>query len=358
MAYQIKSFETLVSDMVAWIVSHSPNITDLTPGSVIRSFCEAAGLCIEELYVSVYLGFRRYLEQVQENVFSFERKGGTKATANVVFGRTGTTGTITIPIGTKIKTVSNLNFFTTAVAQILNGFSTSSPVEAEAEENGSAYNVLGSTITVLGDDIDGVETVTNPLAAVGGVDAETDYQYKTRFQAYIEGLAGSNIAGLIAGALSVSGITSASIQELFPPVSNVNVKIFIDDGSSGGVSSSKIAEVQDVIDGDGTQENPGYRAAGVNAVVYAPGIVTQNIIMTVYVISGVDTDQVEADIGLVLTTYVNNLGVGSDIIKAELIAAVMSVYGVSDVNITTPSGNVTISDTQVGRLGTITVTIA
>lgn len=357
MGYTIKDYDTIVSDLVAWVVSHSSQITDLNPGSVIRSFCEASALCLEELYVSVYLGFRRYLENVQTDIFGLERKAGTKATANVVFGRSGTSGLVTIPIGTRLQTPSGLKFVTTAVGTIADGNSSSNPVEAEAEAVGVAYNVASASITVMRDTVEGVETVNNPNAATGGVDRETDYAFKKRFQAYIEGVGRTNVAGLIYGALSVAGITSASAQELFPPVANVNVRLYVDDGSTGGVSSAKLQEVQDIIDGTGTESNPGYRAAGVNVEVVAPSIVTQNVAVTVTVGSGIDLDQLEVDINTALTNYINTLGVGDDIIYSELIAAVMSVYGVVDCDVTTPSSNVTISTSQVGRLGTVTVTV-
>lgn len=357
MGFIVKSFDEIVQDMVSYIVANSPQITDLTPGSVIRSFCEASGLCLEELYVAAYLGFRRYLDNIQETIFGFERKGGVKSTGNVIFSRTGSSGDAPIPLGTEVKTTSGLSYYTTIAGQIDDGETDSDPIEVEAEAVGVTYNVAQDTIIIMADDIDDVESVNNDNATTGGVDSETDYQYKTRFQAYVEGLAKANIAGLLTGALSVDGITSVSVVELFPPVSNVNVRLYVDDGSAGGVSAAKIIETQAVIDGDGTDENPGYRAAGVNVVVIAPSVVTQNITMTVTAISGVDTDQMETDINSALTTYVNNLGVGSDIIYNELVASVMSVYGVSDVDITVPSGNVSITSSQVGRLGTVSMTV-
>lgn len=358
MAFQIKSFDQLVQDMVSYIVANSTKISDLTPGSVIRSFCEATALSLEEYYVAVYLGFRRYLEDIQETIFDFERKSGVKATTSVVFSRTGTTGVVPIPAGTEVQTASGLKFFTTVVGSIPDGNTSSASIEVEAEEVGTTYNVLAGTITILGDDIDGVETVTNGNAATGGVNEESDFAYKRRFQSYIEGLGKSNISGLIEGALSVEGVTSASVVELFPPVGNVNVRLYIDDGSSDGVSAAKVTEVQSIIDGDGTETNPGYRAAGVNVNVLQPGIVTQDITMTVTVSAGVDTDQLQTDINLAITTYVNSLGVGANIIFNELVAAVMEVFGVVDVSFSNPTANVAISASQVGRVGTVSIAIA
>lgn len=356
MGYAIKTFDDLVADMVQYLVANAPQITDLSPGSVIRSFCESAGLCMEEIYISMYLGFRRYLNDIPENNFGFERKGGVKATTTVVYSRTGSSGDAPIPEGTRLLTVSGLRFIS-AVGQIDDGETSSDPVEVTAEEVGTAYNVLSSTIVILEDDVAGVESVTNANAAVGGVDQETDYEYTKRFQAYIEGLGRCNLAGLEAGALGVDGITSVSPVELFPPVANVNVNLYIDDGSALGVSTAKVTEVQAVIDGDGTEENPGYRAAGVNVIVVKPQIVTQPVTATVTAISGVDTDQMEVDINTALTGYVNTLGVGNDIVYNELVSAIMGVYGVADCDVTVPTGNVTIAATQVGRLGVVTLNI-
>ena len=355
MGFTVKSFDQIISDMVAWIVSNSPNLTDLSPGSVIRSFCEGSALSMEEIYVATYLGFKRYLANIQETVFDFPRKAGTKATALVIFSRATANGEIAIPAGTRVKTVSGLRFILLEVTAISAGEQDSPSVEVEAEETGTAYNVSASTIIVLEDQIAGVDTVDNALAATGGVDQETDIAYKNRFQAYIEGLGRANVAGLKAGALSIAGITSVSIVELFPPVANVNVDLYIDDGSSGGVANDKVIEVQDIIDGDGTEESPGYRAAGINVLVKKPGIVTQNISATLSIIGGVDTDQLQIDIIDSMTAYVNALGVGSDIIYNELIYSIMDVFGVVDVDLTVPAANVTIAATQVGRIGTVTL---
>lgn len=356
MGYTVKTFDDLVADMVQYLVANAPQITDLSPGSVIRSFCESAGLCIEEIYISVYLGFRRYLNDIPVNNFGFVRKAGIKATTTVVYSRSGSSGDAPIPVGTRLKTASGLRFIS-AAGQIDDGETDSDPVAVAAEKIGTAYNVLAATITIMEDDVNDVETVTNANAAVGGIDQETDYAYAKRFQEYIEGLGHCNLAGLKAGALGVSGITSVSPVELFPPVGNVNVKLYIDDGSAAGVSAAKVTEVQTVIDGDGTETKPGYRAVGVNVSVVKPTIVTQNVTATITAISGVDTDQMKVDINAALTGYVNVLGVGNDIIYSELVAAIMGVYGVSDCDVTVPASNVSIAATQVGRLGTVTLNV-
>lgn len=356
-SFTVKSFDEIVSDMIAYIVSNSESITDLSPGSVIRSFVEGSGLSIEEIYVGIYLGFRRYLGNIAGTVFDFERKTGTKATVNEVFSRNVANGEIPIPINTRVKTASGLRFLTTAEGSIPAGQTSSGLIPCEAEEVGEAYNVSAGSITVLEDSISGVDSISNPLPALNGVNQESKIAYNARFQSYIEGLGRSNLAGLAAGALSVSGISSVSIVELFPPVDNVNVDMYVDSGSTVPVTPEKLAEVQAVIDGDGTEDNPGYRAGGVNVVVKSPSVISQNITMTVTVLIGVDVEQLRTDVIDAVTSYVNTLGVGNDIIYNEIVASVMGVYGVVDVDLTEPSANVSIAATQVGRVNTFSIVI-
>jgi uncharacterized phage protein gp47/JayE len=355
MSYTVKSFDEIVSDIVAYIIANSPSISDLTPGSVIRSFCEGTALSIEEVYVSVYLGFRRYLANIPETVFEFPKKTGVKAAVNVVFSRTAIGPEVTIPAGTRLKTASGLVFITDSVGTIAVGVLNSGNVGCTAEEIGYDYNIGAGTLNVIDDNVEGVDSVTNALAATGGIDAESPIAYQNRFLAYIEGLARANIAGLKTAALSVEEVTSVSVVELFPPVANVNVKVYIDDGTVTGVSSEVVAEVQDIIDGDGTEDNPGYRAAGVNVEVDTPSIIPIDVTLSVVPLSGVDADQLELDLINAITAYVNGLGVGSAVIFNEIVYAVMDVYGIVDLTLTVPAANVPITATQIARVGTITI---
>jgi phage-related baseplate assembly protein len=58
-----------------------------------------------------------------------------------------------------------------------------------------------------------------------------------------------------------------------------------------------------------------------------------------------------------LTNYINALLIGQSCIRNKLIAAIMGVPGVSNVSVTVPSGDTTISGNQVARIGTMTLTV-
>lgn len=356
MAFGIKDFDTIVSDMVAYISLQSAKITDFSPGSIMRSLIEGVSIALEDFYFATYVGFKNYLQNIQKYVFDFPRKEGSKATVNVVFSRTDTSSSATIPAGTEVQTATGLKFYTTAVATINAGVADSSPVEVEAQEIGFDYNVSAGAIVTISQAVAYVDTVTNSASAVGGVDAESDIAYKARFQLYVEGLGRCNVAGLRTGALSVEGVSSAHVEEHFPPISDVNVTVYIDDGSASGASSALVATVQDIIDGDGTEDNPGYRSAGVNVQVVAPTVVLQNVTAVVEVLTDIDPVNVNTQIREAITFYMASLGVGQEIVREEIDYNIMNIHGVYNVEVTVPSADVAIGANQVGRIGTFSLT--
>lgn len=356
--YTIKNYDTLVADMAAWVIAHAPQINDLTPGSVLRSIVEGVALGIEEVYVTGYLGFQRELASLPQNIFNFSKKTGTQATTQVIFsGPVAGVGGTTIAAGTRVKTPSGLIFTTDTVATISAGQTSSNSVGVTADQVGTAYNVSASEISVLGDSVIGVNSVTNANAATGGTDAESVYAWQQRFQTYIEGLGITNPAGALSAALEYAGITSASVVEYNPAQNNIDARIYVDNGTLSGVNAVTIEAIQAIIDGNRTAASPGARALGVNVVVAAPTIVTQNIIMTLWLTSDADITSVTTDINTAVTNYINTLGIGATLVKAKLESVIMGVYGVVDVQITLPTQNITVNQSQVVRVGTISITI-
>jgi uncharacterized phage protein gp47/JayE len=356
MAFGIKSFNTIVSDMVAYITLHSSKITDFSPGSIMRSMLEGVGIALEDFYFATYVGFKNYLQNIQKYVFDFPRKEGQKATVNVVFSRTDTSSSATIPAGTEVQTATGLKFYTTTLVTINVGVTDSVATEVEAEIVGKDYNVGAGTINLISSAVPHVDTVTNAASAAGGIDQESDISYKARFQLYIEGLGRCNVAGLRAAALGVEGVTSAYVEEHFPPISDVNATMYIDDGSAGGASAALVQEIQDLIDGDGTEDNPGYRAAGVQIIVVAPTVILQNVTATIELLTDIDPANVDTQIKEAITFYMASLGVDQEIVREEIDYAIMNVHGVYNCEVTIPATDVAIGANQVGRVGTFSFT--
>lgn len=98
-----------------------------------------------------------------------KRKEAAAATVEITF--TGEDGTF-IPAGTAVyASASGLRFRMTADTTVVGGNATA---HAQAAEGGSKYNVTAGEIDTMYVNVAGVSSVTNPLPAVGGTDAESD----------------------------------------------------------------------------------------------------------------------------------------------------------------------------------------
>ncbi|KKL74401.1 hypothetical protein LCGC14_2065260 [marine sediment metagenome] len=357
MAFSVKLFTPLLDDMTTWIVANQDKITDFNEGSVIRTFCEAISIIVERIYIDTKIGFNEGFIDTPFQAFDFVRELGQKASGNVVFSRSGTSGDQEIASGTIVSTTDGTRFETTADGQISNGNTDSASIPILASTAGKDGNVPANTIIVIVTPIEGVETVDNAASTTGGQDQESDDEYTLRFQQYIIGLGKSNEGGLIAGAKSVTGIRSASTVEHFPPVSSYNVTMYIDDGA-GNASAALIAEVLAIIIGTGTVADPGYKAAGVNLRVLAPTKVTIAVTVEVTDNGLLSQTTIEYNVNLAIENYINNLTIGDDVIVNKIRQVIMDVDGVADISLTVPASNTAISDSQIARTGTITITFS
>lgn len=354
-SFPVKKYKDLLNDMVSWLVANQNKITDFNEGSGIRTILEVISQMGEQIYIRGHIGFTEGLKAVPFYAFNFEKDPASYAAGEVIFSRSGTSGTINISIGTLVATSDGLQFETTEAGEITGGNSDSSAIDIIATKTGKLYNVPASTIVVIITPISGVETVNNTSATSGGLDEENDAEFLDRFKDYIEGLSKSNESGLRSGAKGVTGVRSASVIEHFPPSSGYNTTIYIDDGA-GNASQALIDEVEDVLIGDGTESNPGYKAGGTNLRVLAPTKVTITVTAIVDDDGSVSREALEYLIKDAINNYINNLGIGDDCIRNRIIEAIIGVNGVDDVDLTVPASNTTISGIQIARTGTITIT--
>lgn len=349
--FNVKTYRAILSDMENWIIANQDIITDFNEGAIITSFCEATAQEIEQLYLRAQIGFIKYLPDMPFYAFGFTPLSGVKATGNVVFSRNvATAEAITIPIGTLISTPSGLLFETTTLGTIPISGTDSNSVSVQAQEIGTDYNVPASSITVLTTPLIGVDTVDNAASILGGIDDEDSNSFQQRFWNYILGLGKGNVYGLITGAKSVTGVHSVSVVEHFPPFTgNYNVSVYIEDGS-GTASAELIASVLSILNGDGTAENPGYKAAGIKLRVLAPTLVTVDVVVTVTDTGNVDRAELEVAIKTAITAYINNLGLAEDVIHNRIIDEIMDVNGVYDLELTTPALNTSVGADQIARV--------
>jgi len=243
----------------------------------------------------------------------------------------------------------------------VNGSTESNEVGAIAEEIGVQYNVKENTITTIESNLSTeIVSVYNPTKAVGGTDTETQTQMLRRFKYYINGLQGSNKYGIMAGVLGIEGVRSVGMEEHFGSLKSgiYNFTVYVDDGT-GSLSEDLKNEIEDLINGTDTEENPGLRAAGINCDVVAATKVDIDIEVTV-TIYRVEQAKIESDITTKLQEYINGLGIHENVVLSSVIVLLKQLSGVTDVSGLTINGesdNVIISEKQIARYSSVEIHI-
>jgi uncharacterized phage protein gp47/JayE len=189
------------------------------------------------------------------------RRDKVKATTKVKFGRTNTTGALTVGIGKQVKAdgVSNsLIFETTSTATFADGDATSTEADVVATSAGSDHNVDPGTITGFVSKPSGVDTVTNPYAVTNGQDKESDDDYRKRMKAHKLGLARCHVYGVEAAAYgvtdSVSGKTCLFAKAVEDPDNPSKVTIYVDDGAGTAEHTTTVSDVTPTSPASGTAQ--------------------------------------------------------------------------------------------------------
>jgi uncharacterized phage protein gp47/JayE len=173
-----------------------------------------------------------------------------RATGEVIFSRTGTVGTVTIPIGTEIKVpavgaAADIVFTTTEEGTILNGNQDSNNVDIRANEAGTSGNVDPGEINGFVTKPTGVDSVSNPSALTNGLDTESDDDFRRRIKLAIAGLARCHPGGLEAAAVGIedpggSGKTVVFAHVIEDIVDRGEVTLYVDDGSGTAESVAAV----------------------------------------------------------------------------------------------------------------------
>lgn len=338
---------------------------NLNPGSRVRSLLEAFCLIESMTANDYYLKLKNAIFNSVMNSFLVNKLTGYQSYGKLIFTRSGTTGDITIPIGTRIIAFNGKLIETIAIGQILDGNTDSLAIDAQATEVGEdgnfaiqALKSVNGTCNFI-DRIDGVENVYNSTAFAGGQNEETDNQQLARFRQIVKGLTTSTKEGLLGAVLSINGVKSADVITNYPE-RGVNT-IYADDGT-GSLAPALKTEIEKVLNGDINDpvNYPGKAAAGITCLVSAPNITLINITLTIYRLPVKSiTDATLINLAeTAVETYLNTRRFAEDVILEAVDTAVMNCHPeVYDVEITNPTSNVVITGYNLARAGTVTITV-
>ncbi len=242
---QLKRYEQIIADIVGRVCGGSA-LSDLADTSEFKSIIAGVSREIDEAYYQL-TRLRAVFDlnsasgadldsraaEIQPGTIT--RTLARKAIGTVQFSRTGTTGTVTIPAGTVVKTSSGVSFITTIQTQILDGQTTSGLISIIAVEVGTAGNVAAGTIVAFGSKIAGVDAVTNTTGTTQGRDIETDNVFRRRLFSYIATLSqctANSVEGLVLGAQDPTSGKVVQFAKVINDIANPGKSIlYIDDGA-------------------------------------------------------------------------------------------------------------------------------
>jgi uncharacterized phage protein gp47/JayE len=102
---------------------------------------------------------------------------------------------------------------------------------------------------------------------------------------------------------------------------------------------------------------PGQRAAGVQVEVLDPVTKPISVALNVTTNEGVTLSSIANDVKSAVSSYINSLPVGGDVIISSITCAVKEVAGVFDVEVTTPSANVAVADNELAKVNEAQITV-
>lgn len=357
MAFQTKNFPSIIAGMINHAKASQKKLTDFGIGSVARTFLEAPGEEIDELYQRMLLGLIEAIPVAAYLAFGFDTLAAAAANGIITFTLDAVATSDTVqPAGTQVATDGRAKIYTTITDAVIPAGELTVSVGAASTVAGVAGNCAAGDInTIIGGPPN--LSVTNAGAFTNGSDAETEDQRALRFNAFIGSLSRGPVASLKYG-LKLANVTNdggvviehvadAVVVELYTiDVSNPlgYVDCFIYNGGSGA-SADLIEAAQLIMDGftDATSRVvPGYKAAGCIVRVHAQVLQTQNVAMNVRTKDNVAlTSAQQTALAAAVADVFSTHSAGQKLYLSDLEVAARSVEGIVDAVSTTPNATVT-----------------
>jgi len=365
----IKSYSQVRDDRLSGVMERTA-LTNLNPGSVIRTLLEVIAKPLSDLYQLVMTVTRGGFIQTAEGKWldlkvrelGLERKPGVKASGYVTFFRDeGKPEEVVIPAGTIVKTVvdseaKSYRFKTTEDGVIESG-SSEAIVLVEADEIGLDYNVGKNTLIKINAHITGVDGVANKDVDTGsgvrgwqvdvGTDEESDELLRTRaIYRWDELGVGGTADAYRSWVLSVPGVSSVQVLDNFP-FGPGTVGLIV--ASENGLPTLELLdEVSRVVN----EKKP--LTATVHVLSPNPKIVDLSVSLERF--STFTADVIEDSVRYNLLSINTDMVIGEKLVISRLIAELMKIEGIYSVEITTPSQNVAAEPDELIQIGEIEIT--
>lgn len=247
--------------------------------------------------------------------YNLTRKGASAARGTVKFTRpAATAGAGSVPVGTKLRTGTNIEYVTTTVATFGATDLESTSANVRAVQAGKATQVGQQAINRLAQPQllwDATLSVTNAKTTAGGEDAEDDETFRARIRDFWRTARRGILAAIEQGALTVEGVVSARAVESLSGDGSAARIVFLYISDSSGVASDALAEEVKVALDD-------YRAAGIAVLISTSTPLQVSIALRLRFLAGVDTRTLTDLIRAAVTEFVNSLSVNGTLYYGQL----------------------------------------
>ncbi len=371
MQLALQDFTTLVRTMSAGVQGSARILLDLTAGSVLRALLEAnasVALWLQWLIVQV-LSATRAATSVGPDLdswvgdFGLARLPAQPATTTAVFSRITPGLPASIPVGAQVKTADAAVTFTVLAdpanpaysaadaAFALPAAASSIAVPVQAVMPGAIGNVQPGAISLLASAMPGIDAVTNPAAAAGGMDAEPDAALRSRFANFIDSRARATPAAIGFTIMSLRQGLSYVLAENADPSGAARPGFFtvtVDDGS-GTPPATLVATVAAALDA--------VRPVGTQFAVQPPILLTANITLAIATPASLHATA-QANVAAAIEAFVASLPIGAAL-RLTRLAAVAYAADTSVTDITglaiNDAGDLVPATSGIVRPGTVTV---
>lgn len=340
----LPTFDELYDAGKAEAEARDSRLTDWNPGSVLDALAGAAA-ALADLVLGVVVDlFRAHfldtatdadLDALVLDRFGLSRQAASYAVGTLTFTRGVAVGDLLIPGGTRVQaTVDGLTVVVATDADTTMASAESTvDVLATATVLGRDGNVAAGTLTTILDAIpgDASATVTNAARFAGGEAEETDEALRDRARRYYRSLRRGTVDALRDGAVSVAGVTYATVDEsTVPPASGGYVSVYVGDPDGSGntaLAAAVAAELED------------YRAAGVEVRVFGATREEIDLYLTIRYVTGSDVSALRTAIRASVLAYVDSLDPGETLYESQVEKAAIVSDLVVDAKQTTPTGD-------------------
>lgn len=214
---KVKRLSDILAGLVDYTSMHTDEITDFTPGSIIRSIYEAIALEEEQLYQLSTENVTWAIDHAILDAFDFSPREAQSAYGYVTIDLyTPLTQDVNLGRGTTVSSMQEGNktlYFQTVQSYLVSAGTSSFKVEVYCTQAGEIGNIPANYIDSISSTQLSVMHVTNDDAFLTGRDAETAEELKKRFREFVATRGRATYRAVKYGIESVPEVAGCYIDE-------------------------------------------------------------------------------------------------------------------------------------------------